>query len=414
MRSVWRTRWRPRASSRPPAPRTPTWSSSTPATSARRRPRRSIPSSAACASLKDEAARNGRDMTHRGRGLRRAGRGRGDHPPRAGGRSRGRPAELSPAARTAGARRAATAARRHRISGRGQVRLPAAAEPARSARAASRRSSPCRKAATSSAPSASCPIRAAPKCRGRSRRSSPRSQRLADAGVREITLHRPERQRLSRRRPGRPDLAARPAAASARRSAGHRAAALHHQPSARHGRCLIAAHRDLPALMPYLHLPVQSGSDRILAAMNRRHTAADYLRVIERLRAARAGHRVVIGFHRRLPRRDRGRFRGDARAGHEVGYAGAYSFKYSPRPGTPAADMQETVPAAEMDERLRAAAGSDRPPAIGLQRGLRWQHLRCAVRTRRRAILARSSAASPYLQPVHVDGPPTRSARCCR
>ena len=68
---------------------------------------------------------------------------------------------------------------------------------------------------------------------------------------------------------------------------------------------LIAAHRDLPALMPYLHLPVQSGSDRILKAMNRRHTAADYLTLIERIRAARPDIAHVGRFHRRLSRRDR-------------------------------------------------------------------------------------------------------------
>ena len=75
---------------------------------------------------------------------------------------------------------------------------------------------------------------------------------------------------------------------------------------------LIAAHRDLPALMPFLHLPVQSGSDRILAAMNRKHTADDYRR--DRRPAARrpAGPGAVVGLHRRPSRRDRGRFRGDA------------------------------------------------------------------------------------------------------
>ena len=103
---------------------------------------------------------------------------------------------------------------------------------------------------------------------------------------------------------------------------------------------LIAAHRDLPALMPQLHLPVQSGSDRILEAMNRRHTRADYLRTVERLRARAARHRVLVGLHRRLSRRDRRRFRATRCAlVDEVGFAGAYSFKYSPRPGTPAADM---------------------------------------------------------------------------
>ena len=77
---------------------------------------------------------------------------------------------------------------------------------------------------------------------------------------------------------------------------------------------LIAAHRDLPALMPYLHLPVQSGSDRILKAMNRRHTAADYLELVDRIRAARPDIAHVGRLHRRLSRRDRRRFRGDAGA----------------------------------------------------------------------------------------------------
>ena len=78
---------------------------------------------------------------------------------------------------------------------------------------------------------------------------------------------------------------------------------------------LIAAHRDLPQLMPQLHLPVQSGSDRILAAMNRRHTRADYLDVVDAAARRAARSCAHLGFHRRLPRRDRGRFRRDARSG---------------------------------------------------------------------------------------------------
>ena len=79
---------------------------------------------------------------------------------------------------------------------------------------------------------------------------------------------------------------------------------------------LIEAHRDLPALMPFVHLPVQSGSDRILAAMNRKHTADDYRRVIDRFRAVAARHCIFIGFYRGLPRRDRGRFCRHPRTGH--------------------------------------------------------------------------------------------------
>ncbi len=135
------------------------------------------------------------------------------------------------------------------------------------------------------------------------------AERLADAGVREITLLGQNVNAYHGDGPdGRPwtlgrllhRLADMPGIARLRYTTSH---------PRDMDDSLIAAHRDLPALMPHLHLPVQSGSDRILAAMNRRHTRADYLAAIERLRAARAGHRVLVGFHRRLPRRDRGRFR---------------------------------------------------------------------------------------------------------
>src|SRR6184192_1111749 len=115
---------------------------------------------------------------------------------------------------------------------------------------------------------------------------------------------------------------------------------------------LIAAHRDLAALMPFVHLPVQSGSDRVLAAMNRKHTARDYLEVIDRFRAARQGIAFSSYFIVGFPGETEGEFAATLALVMQIGYAGAYSFKYSPRPGTPAADMRETVSAAEMDERL--------------------------------------------------------------
>ncbi len=115
---------------------------------------------------------------------------------------------------------------------------------------------------------------------------------------------------------------------------------------------LIEAHRDLPALMPYVHLPVQSGSDRILAAMNRRHTRRHYLDAIARLRTARGdlvfSSDFIVGF----PGETEQDFRDTLSLVEEVGYGGAYSFSYSPRPGTPAADMENQVPAAESHERL--------------------------------------------------------------
>jgi tRNA-2-methylthio-N6-dimethylallyladenosine synthase len=115
---------------------------------------------------------------------------------------------------------------------------------------------------------------------------------------------------------------------------------------------LIAAHRDLPALMPFVHLPVQSGSDRILAAMNRRHTADEYRRVIDRFRAARQGIAFSSDFIVGFPGETEEDFSATLALVTQIGYAAAYSFKYSPRPGTPAADMQEMASAAEMDERL--------------------------------------------------------------
>ncbi|QQO14653.1 tRNA (N6-isopentenyl adenosine(37)-C2)-methylthiotransferase MiaB [Bradyrhizobium diazoefficiens] len=115
---------------------------------------------------------------------------------------------------------------------------------------------------------------------------------------------------------------------------------------------LIAAHRDLDALMPFVHLPVQSGSDRILAAMNRKHTADDYRRVIDRFRAARQDIAFSSDFIVGFPGESEQDFLATLALVTQIGYAAAYSFKYSARPGTPAADMQETVSPAEMDQRL--------------------------------------------------------------
>lgn len=115
---------------------------------------------------------------------------------------------------------------------------------------------------------------------------------------------------------------------------------------------LIAAHRDLGAVMPFVHLPVQSGSDRILAAMNRKHTADDYRRVIDRFRTARQDIAFSSDFIVGFPGEREQDFLATLALVTQIGYAAAYSFKYSARPGTPAADMQETVSPAEMDQRL--------------------------------------------------------------
>jgi tRNA-2-methylthio-N6-dimethylallyladenosine synthase len=120
---------------------------------------------------------------------------------------------------------------------------------------------------------------------------------------------------------------------------------------------LIEAHRDLPKLMPYLHLPVQAGSDRILKAMNRRHTAAEYVALIERIRSVRPDMALSGDFITGFPGETDADFEDTMRLVETVGYAQAYSFKYSPRPGTPGADMSDHVPEevkAERLERLQA------------------------------------------------------------
>ncbi|MGB8244017.1 MAG: tRNA (N6-isopentenyl adenosine(37)-C2)-methylthiotransferase MiaB [Pseudolabrys sp.] len=115
---------------------------------------------------------------------------------------------------------------------------------------------------------------------------------------------------------------------------------------------LIAAHAELPALMPYVHLPVQSGSDRILAAMNRKHSRDDYLRVIERLRAARGDLAFTTDFIVGFPGETEMDFCETLSLIDDVGFVGAYSFMYSARPGTPAADMDDQVLQEEKTERL--------------------------------------------------------------
>ena len=116
---------------------------------------------------------------------------------------------------------------------------------------------------------------------------------------------------------------------------------------------LIAAHGDVPELMPYLHLPVQAGSDRILKAMNRSHSAASYVSIIGRVRAVRPDIAISGDFIVGFPGETEEDFEATLSIIDEVRYAAAYSFKYSPRPGTPAASMPDQVPPQVMDERLQ-------------------------------------------------------------
>ncbi len=118
---------------------------------------------------------------------------------------------------------------------------------------------------------------------------------------------------------------------------------------------LIAAHRDVPVLMPFLHLPVQSGSDRVLAAMNRRHTADHYRRLVERLRKARPDLALSSDFIVGHPGETDADFRATLDLARDIAFAQAYSFKFSSRPGTPAAALEQgVVPEAVKAERLAA------------------------------------------------------------
>jgi tRNA-2-methylthio-N6-dimethylallyladenosine synthase len=116
---------------------------------------------------------------------------------------------------------------------------------------------------------------------------------------------------------------------------------------------LINAHRDVEKLMPYLHLPVQSGSDKILKAMNRSHTAESYLRIIDRVKSVRPDIALSGDFIVGFPGETEADFQATLDVVTAVGHASAYSFKYSPRPGTPAATMEDQVEVAVMDDRLQ-------------------------------------------------------------
>ncbi len=176
---------------------------------------------------------------------------------------------------------------------------------------------------------------------------------------------------------------------------------------------LIAAHRDLPQLMPYLHLPVQSGSDRVLAAMNRRHRAADYLDIIERLRAARPDLALSSDFIVGFPGESEADFEATLALVREVSYAQAYSFKYSVRPGTPAAEIDGQVDEPVKAERLaRLQALLDEQQrrfndaAVG--------HTVDVLFERRGRNAGQLAGRSPWMQAVHADAPAETLGRLAR
>jgi tRNA-2-methylthio-N6-dimethylallyladenosine synthase len=167
---------------------------------------------------------------------------------------------------------------------------------------------------------------------------------------------------------------------------------------------LIAAHAEVPALMPFLHLPVQSGSDRMLAAMNRKHTAADYRRLIERLRAARPDLALSSDFIVGHPGETVADFEATLALVREIGFAQAFSFKYSPRPGTPASGAPARVPEAEKDARLQVLQALLREQQAAFNRACVGLTLPVLFTGHGRHP-GQVAGRSPFLQPVHLTGP---------
>ncbi|MGE4063854.1 MAG: tRNA (N6-isopentenyl adenosine(37)-C2)-methylthiotransferase MiaB [Rhodospirillaceae bacterium] len=168
---------------------------------------------------------------------------------------------------------------------------------------------------------------------------------------------------------------------------------------------LMAAHRDVPALMPYLHLPVQSGSDRILEAMNRGHTADDYRRIIATLRGYRPDIALSSDFIVGYPGESDRDFEDTLALVREIGFVQAYSFKYSARPGTPAAGLKAQIPEDVKDARLYALQDL----LVAQQRSF---NLACVGRsfdvllTHTGRHPGQLVGRSPYLQAIHVMADP--------
>jgi tRNA-2-methylthio-N6-dimethylallyladenosine synthase len=165
---------------------------------------------------------------------------------------------------------------------------------------------------------------------------------------------------------------------------------------------LIRAHGEVDKLMPYLHLPVQSGSDRVLKAMNRSHTTESYLAILDRVRAARPDIALSGDFIVGFPGETEAEFEQTLRIVEAVNYAQAYSFKYSPRPGTPAAEMDGQVPEDVKDDRLQRLQAAINAGQLAFNR--------TTVGKRTSVLLERAGkrpgqliGKSPWLQSVHLE-----------
>ena len=165
---------------------------------------------------------------------------------------------------------------------------------------------------------------------------------------------------------------------------------------------LIAAHGEVEKLMPYLHLPVQSGSDRILKAMNRSHSVESYVRTIEQVRAARPDIAISGDFIVGFPGETEEDFTATLNLVDAVGYASAYSFKYSARPGTPAAAMEGQIEREVMEERLRRLQDRIDANRIAFNRSTVGKDTQILIERKGRHD-GQMIGRSPWLQSVHVE-----------
>ncbi len=164
---------------------------------------------------------------------------------------------------------------------------------------------------------------------------------------------------------------------------------------------LIAAHRDESKLMPFLHLPIQSGSDRVLGAMNRRYTADDYRRIVDRLRAARQDLALSSDFIVGFPGETEDDFAATMALVADVEFAQAFSFKFSPRPGTPAAALKDHVPEATKTTRLATLQDLLEQQKQAFNRSIIGTDVSVLYEKPGRHA-GQLVGRSPYLQPVHV------------
>ena len=170
---------------------------------------------------------------------------------------------------------------------------------------------------------------------------------------------------------------------------------------------LMSAHRDVPQLMPYLHLPVQAGSDRILKAMNRRHTGDDYRRIIDRLRAFKPGLALSGDFIVGFPGETDRDFADTIKLVADIGYASAYSFKYSPRPGTPAAVNDQQVEAQVKADRLAALQQLLDAQQMAFNKTCEGQQMAVLI-DKMGGRDGQVTGRSPFMQSVYLEGDHTQ------